>query len=138
MTSSSTTASSLKRRAAVSRTSMSMSSMSRSSTSRSASIVAIAATVEDGSNILGMVWTFVCPMSLLSTVVTDVVGFVMLLFALELTEVCYLLEVSWQMCHAWITHWRIARTILTMSRRRSTHDERTHGRNAREPLLACT
>ena len=52
------------------------------------------------------------------------------------TEVCYLLEVSWQMCHAWITHWTIARAILTMSRRRSTHDERTHGRDAREPLLA--
>ena len=56
----------------------------------------------------------------------------------QITEVCYLLEVSWQMCHAWITHWTIARTILTMSRRRSTHDERTHGRNAREPHLART
>ena len=56
----------------------------------------------------------------------------------EVTEVCYLLEVSWQMCHAWITHWTIARAILTMSRRRSTHDERTHGRDAREPLLART
>ena len=44
-----------------------------------------------------------------------------------LTEVCYLLEVSWQMCHAWITHWTVARAILTMSRRRSTRDERTHG-----------
>ena len=55
-----------------------------------------------------------------------------------LTEVCYLLEVSWQMCHAWITHWTVARAILTMSRRRSTRDERTHGRDAREPLLART
>ena len=55
-----------------------------------------------------------------------------------LTEVCYLLEVSWEMCHAWITHWTVARAILTMSRRRSTHDERTHGRDAREPLLART
>ena len=54
------------------------------------------------------------------------------------TEVCYLLEVSWQMCHAWITHWTVARAVLTMSRRRSTRDERTHGRDAREPLLACT
>ena len=54
------------------------------------------------------------------------------------TEVCYLLEVSWQMCHAWITHWTVARAILTMSRRRSTRNERTHGRDAREPLLAHT
>ena len=74
MTSSSTTTSSLKRRAAV----------SRSSTSRSASVVAIAATVGDGSSDVGTVWIFVCPMSLLSTVVTDVVGFVTLLFSLEL------------------------------------------------------
>ena len=36
------------------------------------------------------------------------------------------------MCHAWITHWTVARAILTMSRRRSTHDERTHGRDARK------
>ena len=56
----------------------------------------------------------------------------------KITEVCYLLEVSWQMCHAWITHWTIARAILTMSRRRSTHNERTHGRDVREPLLAHT
>ena len=56
----------------------------------------------------------------------------------RLTEVCYLLEVSWQMCHAWITHWTVSRAILTMSRRRSTRDERTHGRDAREPLLAHT
>ena len=56
----------------------------------------------------------------------------------RITEVCYLLEVSWQMCHAWITHWTVARAILTMSRRRSTHDERTHGRDARKPLLART
>ena len=40
------------------------------------------------------------------------------------------------MCHAWITHWTVARAVLTMSRRRSTRDERTHGRDAREPLLA--
>ena len=26
-----------------------------------------------------------------------------------ISEVCYLLEVSWQMCHAWITHWTVAR-----------------------------
>ena len=56
----------------------------------------------------------------------------------DVTEVCYLLEVSWQMCHAWITHWTVARAVLTMSRRRSTRDERTHGRDAREPLLART
>ena len=55
-----------------------------------------------------------------------------------LTEVCYLLEVSWKMCHAWITHWTVARAILTMSRRRSTRDERTHGGGARKPLLART
>ena len=58
---------------------------------------------------------------------------------LGITEVCYLLEVSWQMCHAWITHWTIARAILTMSRRRSTHDERTHGRDRariEEPSMA--
>ena len=86
MTSSSTTASSLKRRAAVSRSSMSRSSMSRSSTSRLASVAAIVATVGNGSNVVGMVWTFVCPMSLLSTVVTDVNRFVMLLFPLELLD----------------------------------------------------
>ena len=55
-----------------------------------------------------------------------------------LTEVCQLLEVSWQMCHAWIAHWTGTRATLTMSRRRSTRDERTHGRNAREPLLVRT
>ena len=27
------------------------------------------------------------------------------------------------MCHAWITHWTVARTILTMSRRRCPDDE---------------
>ena len=54
----------------------------------------------------------------------------------DITEVCYLLEVSWQMCHAWVTHGTVERAILTMSRRRSTRDERTHGRDAREPLLA--
>ena len=42
------------------------------------------------------------------------------------------------MCHAWITHWTVARAVLTMSRRRSTRDERTHGGDAREPLLART
>ena len=42
------------------------------------------------------------------------------------------------MCHAWITHWRVARAVLTMSRRRSTRDERTHGRDARKSLLART
>ena len=52
------------------------------------------------------------------------------------TEVCQLLEVSWQMCHAWIAHWTVDRATLTISRRRSTRDERTHGRNAHEPLLA--
>ena len=41
------------------------------------------------------------------------------------------------MCHAWITHWTVARAILTIARRRSTRDERMHGRDAREPLLAC-
>ena len=54
--------------------------------SRSASVVAIAATVGDGSSDVGTVWTFVCPMSLLSTVVTDVVGFVTLPFPLELLD----------------------------------------------------
>ena len=39
------------------------------------------------------------------------------------TEVCYLLEVSWQMCHAWITHQTARRAPLTMLRRRSTHNE---------------
>ena len=86
MTSSSTTMSSLKRRATVSRSSRSRSSMSRSSTSRSASVVAIMAMVGDGFSDVGTVWTFICPMSLLSTVVTDVVGFVMLLFPLELLD----------------------------------------------------
>ena len=46
------------------------------------------------------------------------------------------------MCHAWIAHWTVARATLTMSRRRSTHDERTQGRKrartffwrAREPV----
>ena len=60
--------------------------MSWSSTSRSANVVALAATVDVGSSDVGTVWTFVCPMSLLSTVVTDVVGFVTLLFALELLD----------------------------------------------------
>ena len=32
------------------------------------------------------------------------------------------------MCHAWIAHWMVARATLTMSRRLSTHDERTQGR----------
>ena len=32
------------------------------------------------------------------------------------------------MWHAWIAHWTVARASLTMSRRRSTHDERTQGR----------
>ena len=41
------------------------------------------------------------------------------------------------MCHAWIAHWTVARATLTMSRRRSTRDERTHGRNAREPLFGA-
>ena len=45
-----------------------------------------------------------------------------------ITEVCQLLEVSWQMCHAWIAHWTVARATLTMSRRRSMHGERTQGR----------
>ena len=76
MTSSSTTTSSLKRRAAV----------SRSSTSRTANIVAIAATVSVGSCNVGTVWTFICPMSLLSTVVTDVVRSVTLLFPLEMLD----------------------------------------------------
>ena len=55
-----------------------------------------------------------------------------------LTEVFQLLEVSWQMCHAWIALWTVARATLTMSRRRSTRNERTHGRSAREPILART
>ena len=54
------------------------------------------------------------------------------------TEVHYLLEVSWQMCHAWITHWTVTRAPPTIPRRRSTRDERTHGRNACEPFLALT
>ena len=41
------------------------------------------------------------------------------------------------MCHAWIAHWTVARATLTMSRRRSTRDERTHGRNACEPLFGA-
>ena len=32
------------------------------------------------------------------------------------------------MCHTWIAHWTVARATLTMSRRRSTHNERTQGR----------
>ena len=40
------------------------------------------------------------------------------------------------MCHAWITHWTATRAPPTMLRRRSTRDERMHGRNAREPILA--
>ena len=56
----------------------------------------------------------------------------------ELTEVCQLLEVSWQMCHAWIAHWTVSRATLAMSRRRSTRGERTQGRSAREPFLART
>ena len=40
------------------------------------------------------------------------------------------------MCHAWITHWTDTMVPLTMPRRRSTRDERTPGRNAREPFLA--
>ena len=42
------------------------------------------------------------------------------------------------MCHAWITHWTVTRAPPTMPRRRITRNERTHGRNAREPFLACT
>ena len=38
------------------------------------------------------------------------------------------------MCHAWITHWTVTRVPPTIPRRRSTRDERTHGRNAREPF----
>ena len=41
------------------------------------------------------------------------------------------------MCHAWIAHWTVARGTLTMSRRQSTRNERTHGRNAREPLFGA-
>ena len=40
------------------------------------------------------------------------------------------------MCHAWIAHRMDARAALTMSRRQSTRNERTHGWNARKPLLA--
>ena len=41
------------------------------------------------------------------------------------------------MCHAWITHWTVVWATLTMSRRRSTRDERTHGRErARTPFGA--
>ena len=39
------------------------------------------------------------------------------------------------MCHAWIAHWTVARATLTMSRRRSTRDKRTHGQNVREPFF---
>ena len=39
------------------------------------------------------------------------------------------------MCHAWITHWAVNRAPLTMPRRRSTRDARTHGRNAHEPFF---
>ena len=46
------------------------------------------------------------------------------------TKVCQLLEVSWQMCHAWIAHWTVTRATLTMSRRR-THGRRTHARSER-------
>ena len=42
------------------------------------------------------------------------------------------------MCHAWITHWTVTRVPPTMPRRRSTRDERTRGRNVREPFLART
>ena len=56
----------------------------------------------------------------------------------NLTEVCQLLEVSWQMCHAWIAHWTVARATLTMSRRRNTRDECTQGVNTREPVLVRT
>ena len=55
-----------------------------------------------------------------------------------ITEVCYLLEVSWQMCHAWITHWTVTRAPLTISRRRSTRDECMHVPNVCEPFLART
>ena len=41
------------------------------------------------------------------------------------------------MCHAWIAHWTVARATLTMSRRQSTRDERTHGWNACEPLFGA-
>ena len=39
------------------------------------------------------------------------------------------------MCHAWITHWTVTRAPLTMPRRRSMRNERTHGQNAHEPFL---
>ena len=42
------------------------------------------------------------------------------------------------MCHAWITHWTVTWATLTKPRRRSTHDERMCGRNARKPFLAHT
>ena len=42
------------------------------------------------------------------------------------------------MCHAWITHWTVTRAPPTMPRRLGTRDERTHGRDAREPFLAHT
>ena len=42
------------------------------------------------------------------------------------------------MCHAWITHWTVTRDPPTIPRQQSTRDERTHGRNVREPFLSCT
>ena len=42
------------------------------------------------------------------------------------------------MCHAWITHWTVTRAPLTIPRQRHTRDERTRGRNAREPFLVHT
>ena len=39
------------------------------------------------------------------------------------------------MYHAWIAHWTVARATLTMSRRRSTHDERTQGRKCAQTLF---
>ena len=42
------------------------------------------------------------------------------------------------MCHAWITHWTVTRAPPTIPKRRSMSNERTHGRNAREPFLART
>ena len=41
------------------------------------------------------------------------------------------------MCHAWNTHWTVARAFPTMPRRRITRDERTHGRNVREPFFGA-
>ena len=51
-----------------------------------------------------------------------------------LTEVCQLLEVSWQMYHAWITHWTVVRATLTMSRR-PKHARRTHAWSERARTL---